>query len=83
MTENKKHDDGTSEPARAGNSNGTIYDDAFRTMQQKMPWLMIPIINDAFGKNYPLNTEVRRLPERYEKKVSKLIMDSCCIFRVN
>ena len=82
VTKEEKGTKDAKEKSRAkqkGESSSTIFDDAFRTMQQKMPWLLIPIINDAFGKNYPLDTEVKRLPERYETLVSKRIVDSCSL----
>ena len=32
---------------------GTIFDDVFRTIAQKMPFLLIPLINEVFQTNYP------------------------------
>ena len=32
---------------------GTVYDDVFRTMIDKMPHLIIPLINQVFSKQYP------------------------------
>ena len=34
-------------------SNNTIFDDVFRTMLEKMPELVIPLINEVFGTDYP------------------------------
>ena len=33
--------------------HGTIFDDVFRTIAQKMPYLLIPLINEVFQTNYP------------------------------
>jgi hypothetical protein len=34
------------------------YDDVFRTLKEKHERLFIPVINEAFGKNYPMNAEI-------------------------
>lgn len=31
------------------NSGSTIFDDVFRTIAQKIPYLLIPLINEVFG----------------------------------
>ena len=31
-------------------ADNTIFDDVFRTMLEKMPELVIPLINEVFGK---------------------------------
>ena len=36
-------------------TGGTIFDDVFRTMAEKMPRLLIPLINEVFQKDYPEN----------------------------
>ena len=41
-----------------GESFNTIFDDVFRTIAQKMPFLLIPLINEVFGTAY---TEIRNL----------------------
>ena len=35
--------------------HNTIFDDVFRTMVQKIPKLLIPVINEVFGTNYNMN----------------------------
>ena len=78
MTENQKTQEKNARVKKPkGKGTGTIFDDTFRTIQQKMPRLLIPIVNDAFGTHYSMQEEVRRLPEQYREKVSKVIMDSC------
>lgn len=32
--------------------SSTIFDDVFRTIAQKMPYLLIPLINEVFGTAY-------------------------------
>ena len=34
-------------------ADNAIFDDVFRTMLEKMPELVIPLINEAIGNNYP------------------------------
>lgn len=31
----------------------TIFDDVFRTIVEKMPQLVIPLLNEVFGTAYP------------------------------
>ena len=57
--------------------NSTIFDDVLRTIQERIPNLLIPLVNEVFHTSYPLDTEVTRLPEEYQKIMSKLITDSC------
>lgn len=38
------------------------YDNVFKTMKSKHKRLFISVINDAFGKSYPMNTKVDVLP---------------------
>jgi len=38
------------------------YDNVFKTMEIKRKRLFIPVINDIFGKNYPMDTKVEALP---------------------
>lgn len=34
-----------------------IFDDVYHTIITRMPQFIIPVINDAFGKRYPLDVE--------------------------
>lgn len=34
-------------------SDNTIFDDVFRTMMEKMTFLVVPLINDVFHTSYP------------------------------
>ena len=39
-------------------SNNTIFDDVFRTMIEKMPELVIPLINEVFVTDYPADIPI-------------------------
>jgi hypothetical protein len=58
-------------------ADNTIYDDVLRTIQERHPKLLIPLINEVFHTDYAENEEVTRLPEEYQKVVSKVIADGC------
>lgn len=69
------------------NDNGTIYDDVLRTLQERHPELLIPLVNEVFHTAYSQTAKVTRLPEEYQKVVSKVIADSCsmienCIYHI-
>ena len=34
-------------------TNNTIFDDVFRTMVEKMTYLIVPLINEVFHTSYP------------------------------
>lgn len=57
--------------------DSTIFDDVLRTIQERLPKLLIPLINEVFQTTYSNETEVTRLPEEYQKVVSKVVEDSC------
>lgn len=57
--------------------NSTIFDDVLRTIQERLPKLLIPLINEVFQTSYSQETEVTRLPEEYQQILSKVIADSC------
>ena len=57
-------------------ANSTIFDDVFRTMLEKMPQLIIPLINEIFGTDYPGDIPiVQRRNEHYTRK-GAIITDS-------
>ena len=47
-----------SEEQKESAAAGTPYDDAFRTMTNDCPDLLIPVINEIFGKKYPNDAKV-------------------------
>ena len=57
--------------------SNTIFDDVFRTMVEKMPELVIPLINEAFGTKYPLNTRYDQMRNEHQLPNGEIITDSC------
>ncbi|MBR5127043.1 MAG: hypothetical protein IKU69_01290 [Roseburia sp.] len=57
--------------------SSTIFDDVFRTIQERLPQLLIPLVNEVFHTSYAEDIVVERLPEEYQKLVSKVVADSC------
>ena len=55
---------------------GTIFDDVFRTIAQKMPFLLIPLINEVFQTNYPEDIHFQQLRNEHYEKLGKIITDS-------
>ena len=58
------------------NKHNTIFDDVFRTMIQKMPKLLIPVINEAFGTDYDVNIPFEQLRNEHVEIFGKVITDS-------
>ena len=55
---------------------GTIFDDVFRTIAQKMPFLLIPLINEVFQTNYSEDIHFQQLRNEHYEKFGKIITDS-------
>lgn len=60
----------------------TPYDDAFKTMLEKFPQLIIPIINEQFGKDYALDENVKLLGQEIhgagkQKGVADSVLSIC------
>ena len=56
--------------------HGTIFDDVFRTIAQKMPYLLIPLINEVFQTNYSEDIHLQQLRNEHYEKLGKIITDS-------
>ena len=54
----------------------TIFDDVFRTICQKMPVLLIAVINEVFGTDYLDDERILQLRNDYIEKRSKLVTDA-------
>ena len=54
----------------------TIFDDVFRTIAQKMPQLLIPLINEVFHTNYSEDTDFEQLRNEHYEKYGKIITES-------
>lgn len=57
-------------------ANNTIFDDVFRTMLEKMPELVIPLINEVFGTNYPADIPIEQQRNEHQTKSGEKITDS-------
>lgn len=60
----------------AEESTGTIFDDVFRTIAQKMPQLLIPLINEVFQTNYSADEQFEQLRNEHYEKYGTVITDS-------
>lgn len=56
--------------------NSTIFDDVFRTMLEKMPYLTIPLINEVFGTSYPEDIEIIQKRNEHQTQNGRVITDS-------
>lgn len=54
----------------------TIFDDVYRTIVQKLSFLIIPAINEAFGTHYDINTDFAQLRNEHLELAGKIITDS-------
>ena len=59
--------------------NNTIFDDVFQTIKEKMPELVIPLINEAFGTTYALDVPILRGENEHHTANGKIITDSYLI----
>ena len=57
--------------------NNTIFDDIFRTMIEKMPYLAVPLINEVFHTSYPQDVPIVQLRTEHQQENGDIITDSC------
>ena len=57
-------------------ATNTIFDDVFRTMQEKMPEQTIPLINAVFGTQYPIDTEIIQGRNEHHTENGEVTTDS-------
>ena len=57
--------------------SSTIFDDVFRTMVEKMPYLAVPLINEVFHTSYPENVEITQLRNEHQQENGEIITDCC------
>lgn len=60
--------------------DNTPYDDAYKTMLEKFPQLIIPLVNEQFHKDYPLDAKVENLNLESHAKDKKVVADS--VFKI-
>ena len=54
----------------------TIFDDVFRTIIEKMSYLVVPLINEIFGTEYPDDVEIIQLRNEHHEKDGEVITDT-------
>ena len=69
--------DGTAAVSYTHLMNNTIFDDVFRTMIEKMPYLAVPLINEVFHTSYPENVPIVQLRNEHQQENGEIITDSC------
>jgi hypothetical protein len=60
--------------------NSTVFDSVFKTMIHKAPQLLVPFINEVFGRNYPEDSEIIQFNSEHEGHKGTIIDDS--VFRL-
>lgn len=61
--------------------NNRIFDDVFRTMVERMPWLVIPVMNEVFHTDYVEGEELIPVHNEHQTKSGEVITDSCLRIR--
>ena len=57
-------------------TNNTIFDDVFRTMVEKMTYLIVPLINEVFHTSDPEKVEIVHLRNEHQLEDGELITDT-------
>ena len=57
-------------------TNNTIFDDVFRTMVEKMTYLLVPLINEVFHTSYPEDVKIVHLRNEHQLEEGELITDA-------
>ena len=57
-------------------ANNTIFDDVFRTMVEKMTYLLVPLINEVFHTSYPEDVKIVHLRNEHQLEDGELITDA-------
>ena len=57
-------------------AHSTVFDDVFRTFAQKLPQLLIPLINEVFHTNSSEDEDFEQLRNEHYEKYGKIITDS-------
>ena len=63
--------------------NNTIFDDVFRTMIEKMPYLAVPLINEVFHTSYPEDVKIVHLRNEHQLEDGELITDARLLIGVS
>lgn len=57
-------------------NNNTIFDDVFRTMVEKMTYLLVPLINEVFHTSYLEDVKIVHLRNEHQLEDGELITDA-------
>lgn len=57
-------------------TNNTIFDDVFRTIVEKMTYLIVPLINEVFHTSYPEDVKIMHLRNEHQLEDGELITDA-------
>ena len=57
-------------------TNNTIFDNVFRTMVEKMTYLVVPLINEVFHTSYPEDVKIVHLRNEHQMEDGELITDA-------
>lgn len=60
--------------------HSTVFDDVFRTMLERIPEIMIPLINEVFSTNYPDDEPITQLKNEHFTKSGVSITD--CVLSI-
>ncbi|MCR5420404.1 MAG: hypothetical protein K6E98_05325 [Lachnospiraceae bacterium] len=63
------------------NPKPNTFDNVFRTIAQKMPFMMVALINEAFGEHYPDNVKYTQLRNEFITENGKIITDSIFLIK--
>lgn len=63
------------------NVDNNVYDSVFKTMLNKLPELMVPLVNESFGRDYPEDTPVVPYRDEYQTPKGTRVVDS--VFRLD
>ena len=61
-------------------ADNTVFDSVFKTMVHRSPQLMIPFINEVFGRSYPQDSPIIRFSDEHESLRGTIIDDT--VFRL-
>ena len=56
--------------------SNTVFDDTFKTIIEKMPELVIPMVNEVFGKSYSYKEKITKLATEHKRGEGSILADS-------
>ena len=55
---------------------GSVFDNVFRTICERLPHLLIPLINETFGTAYPMDAEIVQLKNEHHIIDDRIVTDA-------